>query len=327
MNKIKIIVLELFTLTTFLVAAEQKIVLQKYPLPSGTTIAQTFQDILVENINFKNVDTNLNLKGIIYKGKNFDNSKKYPTIIVTGPMLSVKEHSQTIYAKKLAELGYVTMVFDYTYFGESDGQPRYLEDPDMKASDIKSAVTYLSDLNYVDKNKLIAIGICGSGGYVPHAAINDIRIKSVVSIVPFTVQDKWLQVPLDEAIKDRENYEKTRNPQYISLMDSNAEGASYYYNKDRGYRENWSNLTVTWSEETWQKYHPTQEINKLKVPYLVITSENAFTREQAQELYDNATTKKELYVVKRASHFDMYDLDPYVSENIKVIDRFLKNNI
>lgn len=66
---------------------------------------------------------------------------------------------------------------------------------------------------------------------------------------------------------------------------------------------------------------------KLKVPYLVITSENAFTREQAQKLYDNAVTKKKLYVVKKAGHFDMYDLDPYVSENLKVIDKFLKENI
>ena len=318
----------LSSISSFAVSQEfSKITPQKYSLPVGTLVAKGGVNISAKDVNFKNDKTKLNLSGTLYTPKNFDKNKKYPAIIVTGPMLSVKEHSQSIYAQRLAELGYITLVFDYTYFGESEGKPRFFEDPDMKASDISSAVTYLLSLKNIDSKHIAAIGICGSGGYVPHAAIKDLRINPVISIVPFTVQDEWLQVPLNEAIKDKENYEKTGNAKYISLMDSNAEGAVYYYNEDRGYRENWNNLTVTWSEETWQKYHPTQEIKNLKVPYLVITSENAFTREQAQKLFDNAVTKKEIYVVKKAGHFDMYDLDPYVSENLKVIDRFLKENI
>lgn len=52
---------------------------------------------------------------------NFDLSKNYPAIVVTGFMLSVKEQAQSIYASRLTKLGYVTLVFDGSYFGESEG--------------------------------------------------------------------------------------------------------------------------------------------------------------------------------------------------------------
>ena len=306
----------------------QKIIPHEYLLPVGTKVASVPENIKSEKISFKNIDTGLNLSGVIYTPNNFDKNKKYPAVIVAGPMLSVKEQTQSLYAQRLAEKGYVTMVFDYTYFGESNGEPRYFEDPDMKASDIHSAVTYFLSQKNIDPQKIAAIGICGSGGYVPHAAVTDSRIKAVVSIVPFTVQDEWTPIPLEEVAEARKNYELGKaEPTYISLMEADFEGATYYYNKERGFRENWSNLAVSWSEETWQKYHPVQEVKNWTAPFLVITSENAFTREMAQQLYESAGGKKELYVVEKAGHFDMYDLEPYVSENLEQIEKFLKENL
>jgi len=39
-------------------------------------------------------------------------------------MLSVKEQAQSVYAKRLTQAEYVTLVFDGSYFGESEGLPR-----------------------------------------------------------------------------------------------------------------------------------------------------------------------------------------------------------
>lgn len=61
-------------------------------------------------------------------------------------MLSVKEQAQSVYAKRLTEAGHVTLVFDGTYFGESEGMPRGQELPDVKETDIEGAVDYLCSL-------------------------------------------------------------------------------------------------------------------------------------------------------------------------------------
>lgn len=52
-----------------------------------------------QKVVFKNKDLDLRLAGILRLPSNFDLSKNYPAIVVTGPMLSVKEQAQSIYAK------------------------------------------------------------------------------------------------------------------------------------------------------------------------------------------------------------------------------------
>lgn len=285
------------------------------------------QMISSEKVYFQNRESDLQMVGIIYRPIDFNKDEKYPTIIVTGPMLSVKEQTQSIYAERLAKEGYVTLVFDYTYFGESEGEPRGLELPDNKAIDISSAVDYLETLDYIDKERIAGIGICGSGSYMPYAATKDDRIKAVALVVPATTMDTFIYEPLDEVREDREAYERGEaEPTYIDLMPrSFAEGAAYYYNEERGYRNNWSNLAVSWSEEGFANFHPTEEIRNLKVPYIVITGENAWSKNGAEQLYQNANVEKEYYEIEGAGHFDMYDLDPYVSETINhIVDFFTK---
>lgn len=63
-------------------------------------------------------------------------------------------------------------------------------------------------------------------------------------------------------------------------------------------------------------------ITDLAVPYLVITGENAWSRSAAETLFNNADTDKELYVVEEARHFDLYDLNPFVSDATEKIDLF-----
>ena len=52
--------------------------------------------------------------------------------------------------------------------------------------------------------------------------------------------------------------------------------------------------------------------------------ENAFSRNGGFVMYNNSTsTHKELHITKEATHFEMYDGEKYVKENIGVIEDFL----
>ena len=128
---------------------------------------------------FVNQYTGLHLVGIVYRPRNrksaiereqsdacidsaereqarpkVKDGEKLPTIIVGGPMASVKELTQSLYAQLLAERGYCTMVFDHSYVGSSEGHPRGYEDPEEKAKDWRSAITFAQTLPYVDADRI-----------------------------------------------------------------------------------------------------------------------------------------------------------------------------
>ena len=65
-----------------------------------------------QKVVFMNKQLNLRLAGLLRIPEPFDLSKNYPAVVVTGPMLSVKEQAQSVYAERLTEDGYVTLVFD-----------------------------------------------------------------------------------------------------------------------------------------------------------------------------------------------------------------------
>ena len=276
---------------------------------------------------FENQYTGLHLAGIVYRPRNRQADEKLPTIIIGGPMASVKELTQSLYAQLLAECGYCTMVFDHSYVGSSEGHPRGYEDPEEKAKDWRSAITFAQTLPYVDSDRIAGIGICGSGVYLPNAVKDDARMKAVVSIVPFTIMNYVVTGTDEELLRQKADYEQDGDPVRLDLIEPDSEGAAYYFDPARGAAANMAAI-VSWSQMTWHQFLPTEIVKQLRQPYLVITAENAFTRPGAEQMYLNAASEvKELQVIAEATHFDMYDLEEYVTQNLQHIERFLKDNL
>jgi len=79
-------------------------------------------------------------------------------------MTGVKEQVAGQYAERIAKDGYVTLVLDHRHFGESEGDPRQHEDPAKKMEDFKNAISFLSSLKGIDRERIGVCGISMGGG-------------------------------------------------------------------------------------------------------------------------------------------------------------------
>ena len=131
-------------------------------------------------VTFKN-RYGITLVGDLYVPKNIRSGQKLPAIAVAGAFGAVKEQSSGLYAQEMAERGFVTLAFDPSYLGESGGEPRNMASPDINTEDFSAAVDFLGLQNFVNREQIGILGICGWGGMALNAAVGDTRIKAVAT--------------------------------------------------------------------------------------------------------------------------------------------------
>ncbi|WP_371649528.1 alpha/beta hydrolase [Streptomyces mirabilis] len=271
-----------------------------------------------------------------------------PAIVVSHPGSGVKEQAAGLYALRLAEQGFVTLAFDAAHQGESEGEPRGLEDPAHRVEDIKAAVSFLTTRDDVDADRVGALGICASGGYVLSATASDHRIKAVgtVSAVDIArqfrdgadgVQDPAVfQGMLAAAAAARTAEARGEGVQTFPLFPDTAEQARAlggrhavegceYYCSDRAQHPR-SAKSFTWSSVDRMAFFDAFRFVHLIAPrpLLMIVGREAVTSWMSVEAFQKARAPKELHWIDGASHVDLYDKEPHVGPAVEKLTDFFR---
>lgn len=273
------------------------------------------------------------LKGNLFLPDSFDPAVKAPIVLVTGSWTTVKEQMANLYASRIAGQGLAALTFDFRHWGESGGEPRQYEYPPDKIQDIKNAITFAQSLPFVDPERIGALGVCASSGYMAYAAGSDSRIKSLTLLAPWLHDAeimrsvyggeegiKW-RIGLSEAAKAK--YEATGESDMApaaSATDSRAgmnfpaDFIDYYLNANRGAVPQWSNQLNMMSWKPWLEFDGTAGADDVRVPTLIIHGEDAAIPDGARKFYARLTAPKEIYWMP-GIQFDFYDQEPNVTKS------------
>jgi fermentation-respiration switch protein FrsA (DUF1100 family) len=289
--------------------------------------------VTLQKVTFKN-QYQMKVAGNLFIPRDSNRSAKNAAIIVGHPMGAVKEQSANLYAQKLADQGFVTLSLDFSFWGESEGQPRNAVSPDIYAEDFSAAVDFLGTRPFVDRNRIGVLGICGSGSFVISAAKIDPRMKAIATVSMYdmgaagrnalhhslTVEHRKRIIA--EAAEQRyvefaggeAKYTSGTTHELSANTDPIQREFYDFYRTPRGeYTPEGSSPELTThatltSAVKFMNFYPFADIDTISPrPMLFITGENAHSREFSEEAYRLAGQPKELIVVPGAGHVDLYD--------------------
>jgi uncharacterized protein len=287
----------------------------------------------------------LNLAGHLYTPDDQTTARR-PAIVVGHPGSGVKEQAAGLYAQRLARQGFVALAFDAAYQGESEGEPRGLEDPAHRVEDFKAAVSFLTTRHEVDPDRIGTLGICASGGYTLSATASDHRIKAVATVSGVDVARQFrdgadgaqdpavFQAMLDAAGAARTAEARGEGVETFPIFPDTAEQARAaggqhgfegfeYYCTPRAQHPR-SAKSLPWTSIDHMAFFDAFRFVGLIAPrpILLIAGREAVTSWMSVEGFQNARGPKELHWIDGASHVDLYDKDQYVTPAVAKLTEF-----
>lgn len=305
------------------------------------------ENIMKERVYFKNGIWKM--AGDLYLPEGFNESGKYAAIICVHPGGGVKEQTAGLYAQRLAENGFVSLAFDASHQGDSEGEPRRLDSPYERVEDVKCAVDYLTTLPYIDRKRIGAMGVCAGGGYAINAALTEKRIRAVAGVSPvdagLSTRQGWTgnntleaQLKLMEQIAEARTAEANgESPKLVNYVPEEVDGNTHpdfveaheYYRTSRGGHPNSDNLCLFRGFADRLAFNSFALIpDFLTQPLLVIVGSKAGSRWMGEKAVELSTHEKELFVVEGATHVSLYDIlhdmNQAVAKLTDFFNRYLK---
>src|SRR4051794_37658086 len=289
--------------------------------------------VSVQKVAFKN-QYRMNVAGNLFIPRGSNPGAKHSAIVVGHPMGAVKEQGANLYATKMAERGFVALSLDLPFWGESEGQPRNAVSPNLYSESFSAAVDFLRTQPSVDRERIGAIGICGSGSFVISAAKIDPRLKAIATVSMYDMgaanrHSLGKSMTLDQRKKVIAEAAAQRDVEFGGGETRYTSGSVHeltenshpierefydFYRTPRGeFTPKGSSPELTThptlsSNIKFMNFYPFNDIETISPrPLLFIAGEKAHSIEFSQDAYKLAAEPKDLLVVPNAGHVDLYD--------------------
>lgn len=244
-----------------------------------------------------------------------------PIIVMAHGLGGTRRMRLTAFAERFVAEGYACLVFDYRYFGDSEGQPRQLLDIKSQLEDWKAAIAYGRSLPNINKSKIILWGSSFSGGHVLATAAQDDNICAVLSQCPFTdgLASSLAMNPITSAklsvlaIRDRIGAALGKKPLMVKLAGKDNETALMTapdaYPGILSLTEdepNYKNYVAARFALDIIRYYPGRKTAKIKAPVLFSICETDTVAPAKMTMRHAKRTPKKVINTYTYGHFDIY---------------------
>jgi fermentation-respiration switch protein FrsA (DUF1100 family) len=272
----------------------------------------------------------LNCRGLLYMPDGLTEGQKAPGIVMAHGLAGLKEMKLPSFAERFAAAGFMTLVFDYRYWGESEGEPRNQIFPLDMVEDYRNGITCLSDQPAVDPQRIGVWGTSYSGGLVLYVGTFDKRVKAVVAQIPSALNpetrqaldpEKWERIGRLLAQDRMERY-KTGAVKYLKVVSAGDEpcvlpGKEVYeqYMELTKTDPSWRNEVTLESLEKMREFDPVSLIHLMAPTALLLIpgeKDNLIPMDSVRATYDRALEPKSISPLS-ITHFEAY-MEPWLSK-------------
>lgn len=277
-----------------------------------------------------------------------------PAVVVVTPGSSTKGQIARNYARRLSASGFATIAFDPSYQGESDGEPRDLEDPAVRIEDVRCAVDFLSTRPEIDIDRLGVLGVCAGAGFAVATSMVEHRFKAVGVVTPVNQGRQRRQgggrdprgvTAALEAVGAQRTAEArgaaARRDPWIpetpeqalqaGVTDVDTLDAVGYYGTARGHDVHRSNRMVFTSTALLIGFDAFHLVDELLVqPLQVVVGGRRGSTGQYDNgllLWEKARTKEPMMIVEGAGHYDLYDNPEHVGQAVAQLAEFYSHHL
>jgi uncharacterized protein len=255
--------------------------------------------------------------GIVGIPEDYRSGEKRAAVIFCHGFTAIKEMWLPQNAERLRAEGYVTLLFDYRYFGESGGEPRSRLVPQAQVTDIRSAITFMQNQPEVNPDRIGLYGTSFGCANVSYTAGIDDRVKCTVGAVgPGDCERQYRFGPNFDGFMDKVRHAKA---DFILNGKISYMQASRIMARDPGTAaeiERLQKMFPQWTAEVSfeslldvVEFKPESVVDRISpraIMWIHTANDKLVPLFEAQSMYAKARHPKKLVVLENMVHEDVY---------------------
>lgn len=260
--------------------------------------------------------------GILGIPDDYKAGEKRGAVIFCHGFTGVKEMYLPNNAARLRAEGYVTLNFDYRYFGASGGEPRCRLIPMAQVADIRNAMTFMQGLPEVNPDRIGLYGTSFGCANVVYTAGVDERAKCTVAVVgPGDCERQFRMGPNFDAFMDKVHRAKaefvtTGKVAYMQTARMMARDPDVVADLEKAQKAfpQWRPEVTFESLADIMEFKPetvADRISPRAILWIHTDKDKLVPLYEAQSMYAKARHPKKLIVLENMIHEDVYRGDGF----------------